>query len=160
MRTPNLDRLAGLGVNFTNAYVQNTVCVPSRACIQTGRYTHQHGVRYMETAVDATPGLQASSSSGMSACWWEDWWNRKGPSWSPRPSELSTTVSTQEGRRIGPLVQTGIYLSATGQRRTRTADTMIFSHVLYHLSYLPTSTVFTGRVYRNSRRPSRPSLSA
>jgi arylsulfatase len=57
IRTPHLDRLAGRGVNFSHAFVQNTVCVPSRACIQTGRYTHQHGVRYMETEVAKTPGL-------------------------------------------------------------------------------------------------------
>jgi arylsulfatase A-like enzyme len=59
IRTPHIDRLASMGVHFTHAYVQNTVCVPSRACIQTGRYTHQHGVTYMETVVDATPGLPA-----------------------------------------------------------------------------------------------------
>lgn len=57
IQTPNIDALARSGVNFSNAYVQNTVCVPSRACIQTGRYTHQHGVTYMETVVDDTPGL-------------------------------------------------------------------------------------------------------
>ena len=55
--TPHMDRLSGAGVRFTNAFIQNTVCVPSRACIQTGRYTHQHGVTYMESAVDDTPGL-------------------------------------------------------------------------------------------------------
>ncbi|MCD6364957.1 MAG: sulfatase-like hydrolase/transferase [Planctomycetes bacterium] len=57
VRTPNIDALASRGVLFSRAFVQNTVCVPSRACLQTGRYTHQHGVRYMETAVDDTPGL-------------------------------------------------------------------------------------------------------
>jgi len=55
--TPHIDALAGPGVHFTNAYSQNTVCVPSRACLQTGRYTHQHGVTYMENVVDDTPGL-------------------------------------------------------------------------------------------------------
>ncbi|OHD65058.1 MAG: hypothetical protein A2096_16840 [Spirochaetes bacterium GWF1_41_5] len=57
LRTPNIDSLARDGVNFRQAYVQNTVCVPSRACIQTGRYTHQHGVTYMESIIDNTPGL-------------------------------------------------------------------------------------------------------
>jgi arylsulfatase len=59
VRTPNLDSLARRGVNFQNAFVQNTVCIPSRACIQTGRYTHQHGVDYMEDVIDDTPGLPA-----------------------------------------------------------------------------------------------------
>ena len=42
---------------FGRCYNQNPVCIPSRACLQTGRYTHQHGVRYMETAIDTTPDL-------------------------------------------------------------------------------------------------------
>ncbi|MCK5803763.1 MAG: sulfatase-like hydrolase/transferase [Lentisphaeria bacterium] len=57
VRTPHIDRLAREGVVFERAYVQNTVCIPSRACMQTGRYTHQHGVRYMEAEIDTTPGL-------------------------------------------------------------------------------------------------------
>jgi arylsulfatase len=57
LKTPNIDALARDGVRFESCFVQNTVCVPSRACIQTGRYTHQHGVTYMETVVDDTPGL-------------------------------------------------------------------------------------------------------
>jgi arylsulfatase len=57
IKTPNIDALASGGVNFTHAFIQNTVCVPSRACMHTGRYTHQHGVTYMESAVDSTPGL-------------------------------------------------------------------------------------------------------
>lgn len=57
MRTPHLDELAHQDVNFDRAYVTNPVCAASRACIQTGRYTHQHGVEYMETVVDNTLGL-------------------------------------------------------------------------------------------------------
>ena len=47
-RTPHLDALAARGVLFERCYVQNPICIPSRACLQTGRYPHQHGVRYME----------------------------------------------------------------------------------------------------------------
>ena len=59
MKTPNLDALAKRGALFTHAYTQNPVCIPSRACLQTGRYTHQHGVEYMEAVIDDTPGLRA-----------------------------------------------------------------------------------------------------
>jgi len=65
VRTPNLDRFAESGVVFDRAYVQNTICIPSRACIQTGRYTHQHGVRYMESVIDTTPGLHPSEVTFM-----------------------------------------------------------------------------------------------
>ena len=57
IRTPNIDRLATRGTLFERAYIQNPVCIPSRACIQTGRYVHQHGVEYMENEVEQTPGL-------------------------------------------------------------------------------------------------------
>ena len=55
--TPNLDALAARGVLFSHAYAQNPVCIPSRACLHTGRYTHQHGVQYMEAEIDTTPPL-------------------------------------------------------------------------------------------------------
>jgi len=58
-RTPHLDRLAARGMIFDHCYDQNPVCIPSRACLQTGRYTWQHGVRYMESEIDTTPGLPA-----------------------------------------------------------------------------------------------------
>ncbi len=36
MKTPNFDRLAAMGVTFTNAHVQYAVCGPSRASVMTG----------------------------------------------------------------------------------------------------------------------------
>jgi len=55
--TPKLDALAARGVLFSHAYAQNPVCIPSRACLHTGRYIHQHGVQYMEAEIDTTPAL-------------------------------------------------------------------------------------------------------
>ena len=42
--TPNLDRLAKSGVRFTNAFVTNSICTPSRATLLTGKYSHLNGV--------------------------------------------------------------------------------------------------------------------
>ena len=44
VQTPNIDRLATEGVNLTGAYVNNPVCMPSRATLLTGRYPRNHGV--------------------------------------------------------------------------------------------------------------------
>lgn len=41
--TPNLDRLAAEGVNFTHAFCPIAVCMPARTSLMTGRYAVQHG---------------------------------------------------------------------------------------------------------------------
>ena len=43
VRTPVLDRLAGEGVRFRNAYVPQAGCSQSRAAFLTGLYPHQNG---------------------------------------------------------------------------------------------------------------------
>jgi arylsulfatase A-like enzyme len=48
VRTPHLDQLARSGALFTDTFVQSAVCAPSRACMYTGRYTHNNGVRFNE----------------------------------------------------------------------------------------------------------------
>src|SRR5579863_7614692 len=44
--TPNLDKLAGTGLRFTQFYNTGRCC-PSRASILTGLYSHQAGVGHM-----------------------------------------------------------------------------------------------------------------
>ncbi|RMG42130.1 MAG: DUF4976 domain-containing protein [Planctomycetota bacterium] len=41
--TPNLDRIAREGMLFRNCLVTNSLCGPSRAVIQTGKYSHLNG---------------------------------------------------------------------------------------------------------------------
>lgn len=43
-RTPNIDRLAAEGINYTRAHNQNVVCMPARATIITGQHVGSHGV--------------------------------------------------------------------------------------------------------------------
>jgi len=43
VKTPNLDRLARQGTNFSRAYAPNPTCTPTRASIITGLYPSQHG---------------------------------------------------------------------------------------------------------------------
>ena len=44
LHTPQLNRLAGKGVRFTQFYVGAPVCSPSRAALLTGRFPHRAGV--------------------------------------------------------------------------------------------------------------------
>jgi len=44
VRTPNIDRLAGEGMRFTNAFAANGMCSPTRATLMTGLMPSQHGV--------------------------------------------------------------------------------------------------------------------
>jgi arylsulfatase A-like enzyme len=41
--TPNIDRIAREGTVFVNSFCANSLCGPSRACIQTGKHSHVNG---------------------------------------------------------------------------------------------------------------------
>ncbi len=44
VQTPNMDRLAREGVNYTNAYTPLPMCVPVRCSLLTGQWPSEHGV--------------------------------------------------------------------------------------------------------------------
>ncbi|MFC6636724.1 sulfatase-like hydrolase/transferase [Sulfitobacter sp. JBTF-M27] len=46
LQTPNFDRVAAMGVRFTNTYVQSPICGASRMCFYTGRYASSHGAQW------------------------------------------------------------------------------------------------------------------
>lgn len=52
--TPNIDRLAMEGMLFQRAFVENSLCTPSRACLMTGLYSHQNGQRQLNDGIDTT----------------------------------------------------------------------------------------------------------
>ena len=52
LKTPNLQRLEDEGVKFTNYFVTQSICSPSRASFLTGTYPHIHGVNQNNPHVD------------------------------------------------------------------------------------------------------------
>ncbi|MEM7028290.1 MAG: sulfatase-like hydrolase/transferase [Chloroflexota bacterium] len=44
VQTPNLDRIAGEGMRFTNCVTNSPVCVPTRRSLMTGHYPHNTGI--------------------------------------------------------------------------------------------------------------------
>lgn len=60
LKTPNLDKLASQGVQFTNYSSNNPVCVPFRATLMTGQYGQNNGLPFNTTrnVSDNKPGLQ------------------------------------------------------------------------------------------------------
>lgn len=53
-RTPNTDRLAAEGIQFTQCISQAPVCMPSRASMLTERYVRDHGVLQNSSVVQPT----------------------------------------------------------------------------------------------------------
>lgn len=46
--TPNIDRIAREGMLFSNTFCTNSICVPSRATIMTGQYSHTNGIKTLD----------------------------------------------------------------------------------------------------------------
>lgn len=46
LETPNMDKVAKMGVRFTRCYVQSPICGSSRMSFYTGRYVHSHGAQW------------------------------------------------------------------------------------------------------------------
>lgn len=52
VKTPHLDRLAGMGTSFLESHVANPVCSPSRSCLFTGRVATETAVVRNNVGID------------------------------------------------------------------------------------------------------------
>jgi arylsulfatase A-like enzyme len=73
-KTPNIDRIASAGMRFTNCFVTNSICTPSRAAILTGKYSHINGVPVFNRFDGSQPTLAkylqaAGYHTGMLGKW-------------------------------------------------------------------------------------------
>lgn len=118
-------KLAGQGVTFTNGYVTDSLCCPSRASFLTGLYAHNHGVRTntppnggAEVFKDGSTIATWLKSAGYKTSWvgkymngyenlsagyippgWDDWhaWAGGGPYYSYKFSENGTVNTLGSG---------------------------------------------------------------
>lgn len=81
IQTPALDRLVKQSVAFTNAYVSNPICTPSRACLLTGRDDWDTGVRWFgESIRSELPSLpEVMQSVGYETFFTGKWHNDSSP---------------------------------------------------------------------------------
>ena len=64
-QTPGIDRLAKEGALFTNAYVTNSICGPSRATFLSGKYSPLNGFKDNENS--RKPAIKPP---GLAKCIW------------------------------------------------------------------------------------------
>jgi N-sulfoglucosamine sulfohydrolase len=57
--TPNIDKLASQGMRFLHAYVNVSICTPSRSVMLTGLYSHNNGAEGFQRIHPGTPTLPA-----------------------------------------------------------------------------------------------------
>jgi arylsulfatase A-like enzyme len=108
--TPNMDRLAKEGMRFSNCFVENSICTPSRAAILTGKYSHKNGVPVFNAFDGSQPHLakylqQAGYHTGLVGKW----------HLGSRPTGFDFfTVLPGQGRYHDP-----IFLNATSRETNR-----------------------------------------
>jgi arylsulfatase A-like enzyme len=62
VKTPNLDRIARHGLDFTGAVTNQPLCSPSRACMMTGRYATETGMWKLPPPTVLDPSLPTLAS--------------------------------------------------------------------------------------------------
>jgi arylsulfatase A-like enzyme len=65
VRTPNLDRLAGDGARFTDAYAASPVCSPTRAALMTGVYPQRIGHAFEDFLGPGSTGLDPALHTAL-----------------------------------------------------------------------------------------------
>ena len=80
--TPHIDRIAAEGARLENCYAVNSICVPSRASILTGLYSHRNGVKGLKDGLDpARPNVaKALRAAGYETAIFGKWHLKKPPS--------------------------------------------------------------------------------
>jgi len=73
--TPNIDKIARQGAVFKNAFVNNSICAPSRATLLTGKYSHANGLKDNRDVFDAKQDIfpRRMKDAGYQTAWVGKW---------------------------------------------------------------------------------------
>jgi len=73
--TPNIDKLASQGATYNNAFVTNSLCGPSRACLLTSKYSNINGFKDNFSRFDPSQPTFAShlTQAGYQTAWIGKW---------------------------------------------------------------------------------------
>ncbi|HRP33505.1 MAG TPA: sulfatase [Agriterribacter sp.] len=159
MQTPNIDRLSREGALFTNAYVTNSICGPSRAVILTGRYSHKNGFKDNETS-DFNSGQDSFAkqlqAKGYQTAWigkyhlgedpqgFDFWQLFPGQGSYYNPDMLMMDGSTKRIEGYATNITEDIAESWLDQRDKSKPFCLIIGHKSTHRTWLP-DTVDMGR---------------
>ena len=150
IRTPSIDRIAEEGLLFSNAFVTNAICGPSRAVMLTGKYSHKNGLRDNRDRFDGDQPtfpkfLQETGYQTMVIGKWHlrslpqgfDYWSilpGQGEYYNPRFIRLGDTV-----RLTGYVTDliTDVAIEALRARDSSKPFCLLYHHKAPHRNWMP-----------------------
>jgi arylsulfatase A-like enzyme len=151
MPTPGIDRLAREGAVFTNAFVTNSICGPSRACILTGKYSHKNGFKDNSSRFNAAQDIfvKRLGASGYQTAWIGKWHLETNPQgfdyWDILPGQgyyYNPAFIQMDGKRIiRPGYVTNIVTDVAedwlSRRDTSRPFCLVVGHKATHRTWMP-----------------------
>lgn len=155
LHTPNIDRIANEGVLFTNSFVTNSICAPSRAVMLTGKYSHLNGLRDNRDHFDGSQNtwvkeLQRSGYATSVVGKWHlktepqgfDYYNiliGQGPYYNPR---MVTNGDTVDHTGYTTEIITKLALEQLEERDKDKPFAMLLHHKAPHRNWMPEPRYF------------------
>jgi N-sulfoglucosamine sulfohydrolase len=107
-RTPNLDRLAGEGCRYDNAFSTAPVCAPSRCTMVTGQYAWSIGAHHMRSTLLHPPRLCTHELRDAGYC--VNWHTKTDFNFDPAADFADSTAPWLEDLRRGALPERPFFL--------------------------------------------------